>query len=127
MQHSKIYTTGNNHITIFTYHSAIAHLSNKCLADIENPRIVWLLEKIIHFNYSVVYLKGAENKIADCLSRYQISDMEEDKPGMADITRNYTFRRQINRITTRSTKVSVPLDIQHIAEQGQECEDYKRL
>ena len=70
LQHAKIYTTGNNLITVFTDHSAIAHLSNKNLADIENPRIIRLLEKILHFNYVVKYLKGAENKIADCLSRY---------------------------------------------------------
>ena len=69
LQHAKLYTTGNNKITVHTDHSAIAHLSSKNLSDIENPRLVRLLEKILHFNYQVRYVKGEDNKVADCLSR----------------------------------------------------------
>ena len=78
LQHSKVYTTGNNKITIYTDHSAVVHLSTKNLADIENPRLIRLLEKILHFNYEVKYVKGADNRIADCLSRYQVESLEDD-------------------------------------------------
>ena len=63
---------GNNKITVHTDHSALAHLSTKNLSDIENPRFVRLLEKVLHFNYVVRYVKGEDNKVADCLSGYQM-------------------------------------------------------
>ena len=53
LTHAKGYTTGNNLITIHTDHSALAHLSTKSLADIKNPCLVCLLEKVLHFNYQV--------------------------------------------------------------------------
>ena len=117
---------GNNKITVHTDHSALAHLSTKNLSDIENPRLVRLLEKILHFNYVCKYVKGEDNKVADCLSRYQMDELEEDKPGMCDVPRNYEAKHQIMKISTRSTKLSVPLDIQHIAEKGQSSSSYQK-
>ena len=51
----------------------------------------------------------------------------EDEPGMEEVPQNYEVKRQINRISTRSTKLSVPLDIQEIAEKGQDSESYKKI
>ena len=50
LTHAKVYTTGNNKVTIHSEHSALLHLANKSL------------------DTYVVYLKGKDNNVADCLS-----------------------------------------------------------
>ena len=59
------------------------------------------------------------------LVHYQMEELEKETPGMSDIPRNYEAKHHIMRISTRSTKLSVPLDIQHIAERGQESSSYQ--
>ena len=43
------------------------------------------MEYIARFNADIVYVKGEENKVADCLSRYFESDTWEDVPQEGDM------------------------------------------
>ena len=120
----KVYTTGNNLVEVLTDHSALESLSRKDLGDIENNRLVRLLEKISHFNYRVRYIRGKTNQVADCLSRYQMEDLEEEAPGMEDIPRNLEAKRVVKRVNTRTTALSTPLDIQDMAKTGMSSPSY---
>src|ERR1700723_1364688 len=39
---------------------------------------MWWMEYFIQFNYNIQYIKETSNKVADSLSRYYQSDMDED-------------------------------------------------
>jgi hypothetical protein len=127
LNHAKVYTTGNNLVEVLTDHSALESLSKKDLGDIENPRLIRLLEKISHYNYRIRYIKGKTNQIADCLSRLQIEDLEEEAPGMEDVPRNLEAKRVVKRVNTRSTALSTPLDIMDIAKTGMESPSYATM
>ena len=44
----------------------------KNLADIDNPRLQRLREKLLAYSFSLQYLEGSANKIADALSRFLV-------------------------------------------------------
>ena len=127
LNHAKVYTTGNNLVEVLTDHSALEPLSRKDLGDIDNPRLIRLLEKISHFNYRIRYIRGKTNQIADCLSRFQIEDLEEETPGMEDVPRNLEAKRVVKRVNTRTTALSTPLDIQDIAKTGMTSPSYTTI
>ena len=52
-----------------TDHQSLVGLSNKCLDEIQNPRLTSLLDKIAHYNNRIKAIKGRENVPADVLSR----------------------------------------------------------
>ena len=53
----------------FTDHRSLVGIMTKNLADIENPRLQRLREKLLPYSFSLQYLKGSSNCIADALSR----------------------------------------------------------
>ena len=55
--------------TVVTDHKPLLGTFKKDLLDIENPRIQRLCEKLIRYNFDVVYTPGKTHYIADALSR----------------------------------------------------------
>ena len=46
-------------------------LNDKILADIDNPRLLMLVEKTLWFNFQVVWVPGRIHSGPDCMSRVQ--------------------------------------------------------
>lgn len=61
-------------ITIITDHKALTFFKTQSSF---NPRQTRWMEYIERFNYTIMYVKGETNLVADCLSRYY----ENDSPG----------------------------------------------
>ena len=55
--------------TVYTDHLALVGLFKKRLGDIENTRLQRLREKVLHYDFEVIWLPGKNNVIADVLSR----------------------------------------------------------
>ena len=53
----------------FTDHRSLVGIMKKNLADIDNPRLQRLREKLLPYSFCLQYLKGSANTIADALSR----------------------------------------------------------
>ena len=54
---------------IFTDHNPLVGIFRKELRDISNVRLMRFREKLLHYNFSVVWVKGKTNEMADALSR----------------------------------------------------------
>ena len=66
----RMYLAGRNHFKIITDHKPLLPIINtKSLADIENPRLQRLREKLISYNFTLCWKKGAEHAVPDALSR----------------------------------------------------------
>ena len=66
---AKHLTYGANDIRIYTDHQPLIRVGKKCFDDIDNPRLVKMLELICHYNFELVHIPGKENIPADVLSR----------------------------------------------------------
>ena len=60
---------GMPHFSIVTDHRPLLGIFEKSLGDIANPRIARIREKMMPYNFKVVWLEGKSNVIADALSR----------------------------------------------------------
>ena len=57
---------------VFSDHRSLVGIMKKNLADIDNPRLQRLREKLLAYSFSLQYLEGSANKIADALSRFPV-------------------------------------------------------
>ena len=63
---------------IVTDHRPLVGLFKRPLCDVANPRIIQIREKMLPFNFEVIWLEGRFNVIADALSRNPVD--KEDAP-----------------------------------------------
>ena len=63
------YLKGMQHFKVCTDHRPLLGTFSKPLSRVDNPRIVRLREKVLDYNFSVAWVAGKENIIADALSR----------------------------------------------------------
>ena len=77
------YLAGMEHFTIITDHKSLEGVFRKDLSQIENVRLRRFRENLGEFNFTVKWMAGKFNVIADCLSRYPVSpaDAPEDSTG----------------------------------------------
>ena len=96
------------------------------MSEIDNPRVVKLLEKTLHYNIEVQTVAGKENAAADALSRMGCEDSQAP-----DISRNFFNTRETKVDKLRIKKVggtrNIPLDLQIIAKEAQTSNTYKEL
>ena len=126
LEHSLYYTLANPDVHIITDHNPIVGILGKSLHQIDNTRIVKLIERINHYSLTIEHVKGSENYIADMLSHNP--DQSKEAP---EIERNFENTRRIKRVMTRSTargkKENFPRDLQIIAEKGNICSEYQTM
>ena len=75
----------------------IVGILGKSLHQIDNTRIVQLIERIRHYSLTIEHVKGSENHIADMLSRNPDDSMEAP-----EVERNFDNIRRIRRVMMRS-------------------------
>ena len=80
-------------LRVLTDHRPLCGMFRKRLDEVSNNRMVRILEKLAGFNLEVQYLKGKENYIADCLSRYPAFDVEKSFPGAGQ---NYNLPKEVH-------------------------------
>merc|ERR1712081_161928 len=89
LEHARYYVIGAPKVTIRTDHSPLKGLFRKDLSEIDNPRVVKLLEKTLHHNLEVQTVAGKDNAGADALSRMGCEDSLA-----LDISRNFYNSRE---------------------------------
>ena len=82
---------------VFTDHKALEGLFLKRLGDIENTRLQRLREKVLHYDFTVHWLPGKNNVVADVLSRNPVfkPSPEEDEESKLLQTVNICALRHI--------------------------------
>ena len=113
-------------IVVKTNHSPVKGLFNKDLSIIDNPRVIKLLEKTLHFNLKVKHVAGKSNEAADALSR-----MGCDTAEAPDESRNFFSTRIAKLNTSRIKKVgtirNIPLVLQIITQEAQTSNKYSAM
>ena len=126
LEHSGYYTLANPDVHIITDHNPIVGILGKSLHQIDNTRIVKLIEQISHYSLTIEHVKGSENHIADMLSRNPDGSMEAP-----EVERNFDNTRRIKRVMMRSEargkKENFPRDLQIIAEKGRGCSECQKM
>ena len=126
LKHSRFYTVANPNVHVITDHNPILEIVGKFLTEIITTRIIRLSEQVCNRSQTFFHTCECDSTIADLLSE------NPDVTAQAlDVERNFNTVRRISRVMTRSmelgNKENVPRDLQMIAEEGNNCEKYKKL
>ena len=73
------YLLGCPSFTVITDHRPLVGTFAKNLADVENPRIRRLREKVLQYSFTVKWVAGRANILADALSRAPISGSDDQE------------------------------------------------
>ena len=74
LEKCKMFVLGCPDLTVVVDHQPLVRvLGDKQLADITNPRLMNLKEKVMRFSFKIRYLPGSMNKGADACSRYPVA------------------------------------------------------
>ena len=126
LNHARYYCINALKIIIRTDHSPLKGLFKEDLSEIDNLRVIKLLENTLHYNIEVQTVAGKDNAAADALSRMGCEDCVAP-----DISRNFFSTRETKLNKLRVKKVggtrNTPLDLQIIAEEAQTSKTYKEL
>ena len=99
-------------------------LFRKDLSEIDNPRIVKLVGKTLHYNLEIEHVPGKDNKGADALSRMGCTDTEAP-----EVTNNFSNTREVKiniaRIRKNGTMKNIPLDLLVIARKPNQAQNTK--
>ena len=108
-------------------HKPLIGCFSKNLQDISNPRLSRLAEKLIPYDYEIVYIKGETNWVADILSRQprqviETVDIEEEE------TDNKNKARCLKLSwTTKAVEERNDPQLQYLFEAADSCKEYEHL
>ena len=126
LNHAKYYCINAPRVIVKTDHSPLKGLFSKDLSEIDNPRVVKLVEKTLHYNLEIELVPGKSNEGTDTLSRMGCNNAEAPEE-----TRNFyntrVARISTNRINKVGTMRNIPLDLQIIAQEAQTSTEYASL
>ena len=77
LEKCEFFLKGMESFKLVTDHRPLVGIFKKPLSEIANPRLVRIREKMLSFNFEVLWLEGKANAIADALSRSPLNDGEE--------------------------------------------------
>ena len=117
----KIFLAGLPHFTVLTdHHPLVPILNNYRLDEIENPRLQCLKSKIMAYNFSTTWVKGALNHAPDALFRNPVSDLQDSEM----LAENVATGAEV-RALTNSTQESLRLTELH--QRADDDPEYQQL
>ena len=75
----RYYLLGMENFTVLTDHSSLKQTFTQPLDQLPNPRQRRMREKVLEYNFTVVWIEGKKNVMADALSRYPVFPSEVDE------------------------------------------------
>ena len=72
------YLRGLPHFEVHTDHRPLEGIFKKGISEMQNARLMRMREKLVAYNFKVLWVEGKNHKIADALSRYPVFDPKED-------------------------------------------------
>ena len=72
-----LFLAGLQYFSIITDHNPLLPIiNNRCLNEIENPRLQWLKSKLMAYNFTAEWIRGKKNDALDIFSHNPASDPE---------------------------------------------------
>ena len=126
----KLLLSGLQHFTVITDHNPlIPILNNHRLDEIENPHLQRLKTRIMAYNFTAQWLKGANNTAPDALSRHPVCNPQPvDALAERDIHNNPEMSfTELRAIRDTHSGDSESLRLQELRKQAEQDEVYQLL
>jgi len=107
------YLKGIHHYVVVTDHKPLIGCFAKDLNDIENKRLQRMRERLISYNFTVIWQEGKSHLIADALSRAPVFPGEPEE------------EEQVQANVVMCRRVSEDPALQAIFDAAEECDEYK--
>ena len=75
----RLYLQGSDNFEVLTDHKPLIGIFKKSVAEIENPRLQRIREKLIPYNFTIAWTPGKTHNIADTLSRGPVFSPAEEE------------------------------------------------
>ena len=126
----KLFLSGLQHFTVITDHNPlIPIINNHRLDEIENPRLQRLKTKMMAYNLTAQWLKGASNNAPDALSRHPVWDPQPaDNLAERDVHNNLEMSfTELRAIRETHNEDSEGLRLQELRKHAEQDEEYQLL
>ena len=126
----KLFLSGLQHFTVITDHNPlIPIINNHRLDEIENPRLQRLKTKMMAYNLTAQWLKGASNNAPDALSRHPVWDPQPaNNLAERDIQNNLEMSfTELRAIRETHNEDSEGLSLQELRKHAEQDEEYQLL
>ena len=77
IQKCDFYLRGLPNFDIWTDHKPLVGIFDKCLHQLDNPRLTRMREKLTVYSFTVQWVEGKTHYIADALSRYPVFNPDQ--------------------------------------------------
>ena len=71
----RLYTVGNPNVVVRTDHQALCGMKKKTLDQLETARLMKMFEKLNAYNFTLEFIRGKHNVLADFMSRYPVESV----------------------------------------------------
>ena len=123
----KIFLAGLPHFTVVTdHHPLVPILNNHRLDEIENPRLQRLKTKIMAYNFTTEWVKGALNHAPDALSRNPVSD-PQPQDMLVECDDSSSPETTIAEIRAIISEQQESVRLQDLRKHGEQDPEYQQL
>ena len=123
----KLFLTGLQHFTIITDHNPLIPIpNNHRLDEIENPRLQRLKTRLMAYNFTAQWVKGANNNAPDALSRHPVCDPQPTET-LAEIDIHNNPEISFTELRAITDTQSESLRLQELRKHAEQDEEYQLL
>ena len=123
----KIFLAGLPHFTVVTdHHPLVPILNSHRLDEIENPRLQRLKTKIMAYNFTTEWVKGALNHAPDALSRNPVSD-PQPQDMLVECDDSSSPETTIAEIRAIISEQQESVRLQDLRKHGEQDPEYQQL
>ena len=73
------YLRGLPHFEVHTDHKPLEGIFRKGISEMDNARLMRMREKLVMYNFKVIWVPGHSHEIADALSRSPVFDQKDEE------------------------------------------------
>ena len=122
LKKARLFLLGNQGFKVYSDHEPLVPIFNeKALEKIENPRLLRFKERTAQYRFTMEYLPGKKNEIADALSRHPVNVPDEE-----DISDALTINAIFSNKLQEPSQV-IALDLNDIQNAGNTDEEYQYI
>ena len=113
LEKCRMYCLGAKEIVIYNDQQALQGIAEKSLVEIQNNRIIRILDRMSCFDYRIEYIPGNKNIAADTLSRNNCGE-----PEFPDVANAIPINRSVKSVRNVQNEKYISRDLQDMAREA---------